>query len=135
MKAIEFTEVNVRIAENQPEYETLPASIHFNPEYGMNEVTVCFELDEEEKKQIAETGKIWFTVLQPLIADFRPIRMSVLKPSLSQYCTCKPDDTSGWTEFNGKLACNICGKQIDPASELSEDECKEWEAIGRKPAE
>lgn len=133
MKAIEFPEVNVRIAENQPEYETLPASIHFNPEYGMNEVTTCFELNEEEKKQIAETGKIWFTVLQPMTAFFRPIRMSVLKPKM--YCTCTPDETTGWTQFDNGKCCNICGKQINSTSELLEDECKEWEAMGRKPAE
>ena len=57
MKAIEFPEVNVRIAENQPEYETLPVHVKTNKDFGMYQVTACFELSEEEKKQIAETGQ------------------------------------------------------------------------------
>lgn len=84
MKAIEFPEVNVRLAENQPEYETLP--VHVCPDEETNgyfrQVTMCFELDEAERKQVAETGQIWHTVLQPQDALFHPIRMSVTKPEL-----------------------------------------------------
>lgn len=84
MKAIEFPEVNVRIAENQPEYETLP--VHTEPDEEsngyFNQVTMCFELDEEEKKQVAETGNIWHTVLVPKNTPFHPIRMSTLKPEM-----------------------------------------------------
>lgn len=74
MKAINFKEVNVQVAENQPEYETLPAHVA-----GNGEVTCCFELDENELKQVAETGKIWLSFLtfnQPL----QPIYGSCLKP-------------------------------------------------------
>jgi hypothetical protein len=77
MKSTEFEEVNVRIAENQEEYQTLPA--HFNAEEGS--FTFCFELDKEEMKQIKETGKIWFKQLtfgQPM----NPIMMSTLKKDL-----------------------------------------------------
>lgn len=83
MKAIEFPEVNVRIAENQPEYETLPVNrtIREDAPYFSN-VTMCFELDEEERKQVAETGQIWHTVLQPNDALFHPIRMSTVKPEM-----------------------------------------------------
>ena len=84
MKAIEFPEVNLRLAENQPEYETLP--VHVKPDAETDgyfrQVTMCFELDEEEKKQVAETGQIWFTVLQPHGNLFHPIRMSIVKPEL-----------------------------------------------------
>lgn len=59
MKAVEFPEVNVRIAEHQDEYQTLPA--HHNKEEGS--MTFCFELSEEEKKQVAETGKIYWKQL------------------------------------------------------------------------
>jgi hypothetical protein len=77
MKAIEFQEVNLRIAENQPEYETLPVFIdHSSPEY---EATMCFELDDDEKKQVVETGKIWLRVLT-FGKPFQPIGMSCLKP-------------------------------------------------------
>lgn len=86
MKAIEFQEVNVRIAENQPQYETLP--VHMVPDAEtngfFNAVTMCFELSEEERKQVAETGQIWHTVLVPKNRSFHPIRMSTLKPTMSR---------------------------------------------------
>ena len=52
MKAIEFPEVNVRMAENQPEYETLPVNVSPDPETDgyFNQITMCFELTEEERK-------------------------------------------------------------------------------------
>jgi hypothetical protein len=82
MKAIEFKEVTNRIAEAQPEYETL--LVHIEPDQDtngyFNKVTMCFELSEEERKQVLKTGKIWHTVLVPLGHHFHPIRMSVLKP-------------------------------------------------------
>lgn len=77
MRAIEFPEVNLRIAEKQEEYETLPAH-HNEKEMSM---TFCFELSEEEKKRVAETGVIFMKVLtfnQPL----QPIAMSTLKEDL-----------------------------------------------------
>jgi hypothetical protein len=84
MEAIEFEEVNVHIGENQPEYETLPVHVEYDEESNgfFRKVTMCFELDEEEKKQVAETGKIWHTVLQVKSELFHPIRMSVLKPEM-----------------------------------------------------
>jgi hypothetical protein len=77
MKAIEFPEVNVCIAENQPEYETLP--VYIDLEDPTTPVTMCCELDEEERKQVAETGKVWITVLT-FRQNFHPIMMSFLKP-------------------------------------------------------
>lgn len=86
MKAIEFEEVNVRIAEGQSQYETLPA--HFERDRETNgfflRVTMCFELDKQELEQIAKTGKIWQTVLVPNNTHFHPIRMSVLKPEMGE---------------------------------------------------
>jgi len=116
MKAIEFPEVNLRIAENQPEYETLPANIQPDKQTKgfFNQFTFCFELDEDEKKQIAETGHVWQTVLVPKGRSINPIFMSTLKPEMNDYCKCTPDETTGWTEFEGKMMCNICGKQVDP---------------------
>jgi hypothetical protein len=77
MKAVEFKEVNLRIAENQPEYQTLP--VHMNYDHPTHEATMCFELDEDEKKQVAETGKIWLGVLT-FGKPFHPIGMSLMKP-------------------------------------------------------
>ena len=114
MKAIEFPEVNVRIAENQPEYETIPALIKQYEDSSMVEITMCLLLDQEERQQVAETGCVWLSVLQ-LAGKFHPIKTSLLKPyDVTQPCTCTPDETTGWTEFDGEMKCNICGKPVDP---------------------
>lgn len=55
MEAKEFPEVNLRIAENQPEYQTLP--VFHNPKEGS--VTFCFQLDEDELNRVKATGEIW----------------------------------------------------------------------------
>ena len=52
MKAKQFKEVNAVYGENQPEYYPLPA---YKSEDGT--AVFCFELDEEERKKIAETGE------------------------------------------------------------------------------
>lgn len=78
MKAIEFPAVNVRIAEHQDEYETLP--VYVEPDNPQTPMTMCFELDEAERKQVLETGKIWLTILT-FGQRFHPIRMSCLVPN------------------------------------------------------
>lgn len=75
MEAIEFEGVNVRIAEHQPEYQTLPAKIE------NGSAMFAFKLDEEELKEVAKTGVIYwkqFTQGQPM----QPVGMSVLKSRL-----------------------------------------------------
>lgn len=65
MKAKQFKEVNAVYGENQPEYYPLPA---YKSEDGT--AVFCFELDEEERKKIAETGELWValrTFNQPLL--------------------------------------------------------------------
>lgn len=79
MKAIEFKGHNVKIAENQPEYETLPAL--FNKQEGS--MTFCFELDEQELEQVKKTGKIWIKQLT-FGKAMQPIAGTVLKESLIQ---------------------------------------------------
>lgn len=59
MKAKEFDEVNVRLAEHQEQYQTLPA--HYDQE--KKSLSFCFELSEEELKQVNETGEVWVKVL------------------------------------------------------------------------
>lgn len=77
MTATEFPEVNLRIAEHQEEYQTLPVFLdQSQPEMP---VTMCFELDEEELKQVKETGKIWVTI-QTFGKPFSPIGPSLIKP-------------------------------------------------------
>jgi len=82
MKAIEFSEVNVRIAEHQDEYETIPAYVRKDDGTSLIAVTMCFELNKEERKQVSKTGHIWHTVLTQPKTKFNPIRMDTLKPEL-----------------------------------------------------
>ena len=77
MKAKDFKEVNVRIAEHQEEYETLPA--FYNKEEGS--VTFCFELSEDEINRIQATGEIWFKMLT-FGQSMRPICLSTNKQDL-----------------------------------------------------
>lgn len=60
MHTKEFPEVNLRIAENQEQYNTLPVN-YDRADNGR--IVFCFELDEEEKKRVQETGEIWFCQL------------------------------------------------------------------------
>lgn len=76
MKPKNFKEANVTYGENQPEYIPLPAH---KTEDG--QAIFCFELNEEEKKQIAETGELWVSLLtfnQPL----QPILLTTKKEDL-----------------------------------------------------
>lgn len=77
MKAVEFKEVNIRIAENQEEYQTLP--VYAKPNDPTVPVTMCFELDEEEREQVIKEGKIWLTMLT-FGNPFQPIGMRCVKP-------------------------------------------------------
>lgn len=82
MKSVKFQEVNLNIGENQEEYENLYAYAAINTEYGLMQVTVCFELSKAELEQIAKTGKLWFSVLKPPATPFNPIMLSTEKPEL-----------------------------------------------------
>jgi len=58
MKVVEFPQANCKIAESQDEYQTIPA---WKSKDGR--VIALFELDDEDKKRILETGEIWIDVL------------------------------------------------------------------------
>jgi len=72
MKTLDFPEVNVRIAEKQEEFSTLPA--YYNSEEGS--ITYGFELSLDEIEKIVKTGKIWVkqltygNAMQPLALGF-----------------------------------------------------------------
>lgn len=65
MKPKKFQEANVVYGEGQPEYKPLPA--HKTKE---GQAIFCFELDEAERKKIAETGELICkpSNLQPTVA-------------------------------------------------------------------
>lgn len=77
MKAIKFEEHNIVIAEDQEEYQSLPA--YQNIEEGS--VTFCFELDENELNRIKATGQIWFKIIT-FNRPMQPIAMSTNKEDL-----------------------------------------------------
>lgn len=79
MNAIEFPEMNVKFAENQPEYETLPAFKKENDPYGL--VVTKWQLSPDELEEVKKTGTIHLSMLtfnQPL----QPVLLSVAFPEL-----------------------------------------------------
>lgn len=79
MKAIEFKEQNIVIAENQPEYENLPALAQTN---GI--ITFCMQLDDQEVEKIVSEGKANITVLN-FGGPVQPIAVATSKPELPIY--------------------------------------------------
>lgn len=77
MKAADFPQRNVLLAENQPEYETLPA--HVDTDAPELPFTTCFELSDEEVEEIVRTRRIWHTQLTFGHA-FQPVRMATTNP-------------------------------------------------------
>lgn len=77
MKPVDFPERNIMIAEDQPEYLTLPA--FWNPIE--RSVTFCMELDMEETKALAATGQI-FLKLQTFGQPMQPMATSTIKEHL-----------------------------------------------------
>lgn len=73
MKPIEFPEVNAIYAKDQPEYIPLPC--HKTPS---GDVITCFQLSEEELKEISETGKLWISI-KTFNNPLQPIFMSTKK--------------------------------------------------------
>lgn len=58
MKPIDFKGTNVVYAENQPEYNPLPA---FKAENGV--MVTCWKLSQEDFEKIVETKKIYLSVM------------------------------------------------------------------------
>ena len=74
MKPIKFKEANLVLAENQPEYLTLPAW-----RGGDGTVISCWKLTRRERMKLLFTGRIWLRTLtfhKPL----QPQRLDVDRP-------------------------------------------------------
>lgn len=98
MLATDFPQRNIILAENQPEYEPLPAFCEYreyreviipnqpnDPQQAIItrivpwSMTVCFQLNKEEIEEIVKTGKLWHT--QMLYGNkFQPIFMTTENP-------------------------------------------------------
>lgn len=87
MIAIEFEQANVRLAESQDEYETLPIHVPLDENGQLTDIecpcTCCFQLNKEEIDELVKTGKLYFTQLT-FGSSFQPIRMSTTNPFINQ---------------------------------------------------
>lgn len=77
MKPIRFKQVNIVLAENQPQYQPLP--VQFNDELEEQPMTSCWELDEAELAQIIKSKKIYLKQLT-FGNPFQPIHPTIYNP-------------------------------------------------------
>jgi hypothetical protein len=80
MKLINFKEVNVTFAKDQPEYLPLPA---YRWNDSMGKITCCWKLSFFERLVILFTGNLWHSVLtfnKPL----QPQLLEIKKPFFFQ---------------------------------------------------
>jgi len=78
MELKDFPEVNVRIAEDQPEFGTIPALV----DKKTNTATFCFQLDQAERERVMDSGEIWFTQCLNALGQMHPISCSTIKEDL-----------------------------------------------------
>ena len=74
MKPIKFKHQNIIFAENQPEYQPLPA-LKINSEQG--EVISCWGLSIKERLIILFTGRVWVSLMsfnKPLIPSYLSVK-------------------------------------------------------------
>ena len=72
-----FQEVNCVLGANQPQY--LPLPVHNWKDDIQGKMTMCFQLTDEERKRIEDTGLIWLTVLT-FNEPIQPILLETIKP-------------------------------------------------------
>lgn len=128
MIAIEFEQANIRLAEHQEEYETLPIYMDIDPvtkqpnqtmvadeagnlsmqpadPYGG--ATFCLQLDESEIKEFNESGgKIWLTQ-STFWGAFQPILMSTKNP-FKQFVKKEICDSCSGVGYNHGRICSYC---------------------------
>lgn len=88
MDAVEFPGVNLRVAEEQEEYMTLPAQAGLLPlvmpdgtEAECIAMTTCWKLNEAELEQVRRDGVIFITFLT--FGDpMQPIHGTTLRPNM-----------------------------------------------------
>ncbi|MEN6566771.1 MAG: hypothetical protein ABFC57_10760 [Veillonellales bacterium] len=74
MKPIKFKHQNIIFAENQPEYQPLPA-LKINSEQG--EVISCWGLSIKERLIILFTGRVWVSLMsfnKPLTPSYLSVK-------------------------------------------------------------
>lgn len=77
MKPIQFKEQNIIYAEHQDQYQSIPAhKVEGEP---TGAVICCWQLTEEERKQVAKTGLIWHSTMT-FNSPLQPHLLSVESP-------------------------------------------------------
>lgn len=79
MKPVSFPEQPVVYAQNQPQYQPLPAHV---TDDAVAAATSCWVLTRRERLRLLFTGRLWLT-LTTFRHPLQPIRLSVVKPTLS----------------------------------------------------
>jgi len=77
MKSIDFPEVTNKIGEDQEEYNTVYSQFQKKD----MSINLCFELTDEEIKQLVKTKKIWYKQ-QVFNQNMHPMRLSVEKSDI-----------------------------------------------------
>lgn len=73
MKAVRFKHQNIVFAENQPEYQQLPALKIDGPE-GL--VVSCWQMSFKDRMKVLFTGKVWLSLMsfnKPLTPSFMSV--------------------------------------------------------------
>lgn len=82
MRPIQFSEQNLVIAKDQPEYIPLPAYKHrVDDPTGLT--TFCWKLTWRERVRVALSGRLWHTVLT-FNGPLQPQRIEVNKPDFTR---------------------------------------------------
>jgi len=107
MKAVEFKEQNIVFAKDQKEYESLPAHAQNT---GM--ITSCFELTEEELKEIQKNQTLFITRLT-FKGPVQPIKVNVIKPKFPVDHKNLTSDVLNWSEDgNATFAVNLTSIEL-----------------------
>jgi len=77
MEAIKIEGMNVVVAENQNEYETIHG--HVDPDDPQGVITYCFRFSEEELVEIAKTNRI-YVQLMTFKCNVQPINITTKNP-------------------------------------------------------
>lgn len=121
MRALEFAQVNTRLAEDQPEYETLPSYHGVVGNVPENTGFInCFELTEDEINIINSTKVIWSSQLT-FGKMFNPFLMMVNNPFEDPKEYAKSTfDKSDLVEFGKMLLSDIKRRKSLFGSEFNE---------------
>lgn len=97
MQPVEFPQQTDVLAKNQPQYIPLP--VHVGSKDDGFPMTACFELSEEEKVEIAATGKLWYTQVT-FGHPFQPVMLSTQNPFINAEQTIEDVTEKGNTAEN-----------------------------------